>query len=260
MFRKLKYRGLPPLILALLLLAGIVLPNLTARAGAEAPDAPQAVQKQPEEPALQPTVRQVDAEVTWILDAVVHAPPAIPEDPLPVDVKPVQPPQLTEKKLAAIAAAEERRLAEEKAAEERRLAELREAEERAAAQRASQERAAQQAQTAAAAAPAADGLPDDLVLLDTFYATAYYLTGLTATGTYTTENRTLAVNPDIIPYGTHVWIFLDDGTFVGDYYAEDTGGNMMKHPYVVDIYMGNDYEKCVQWGSRHVSIYVRSEN
>ena len=107
---------------------------------------------------------------------------------------------------------------------------------------------------------AEDAIPDDLVLLDTFIATAYCLTGTTSTGTYTTVGRTLAVNPGIIPYGTHVWLYLEDGTFVGDYYAEDTGSNMMEHPYVVDIYMGEDsYDACINWGAQRVLIYVESE-
>ncbi len=104
------------------------------------------------------------------------------------------------------------------------------------------------------------GVPDNLTLLDTFIATAYCLTGTTSTGTYTTVGRTLAVNPGIIPYGTHVWLYLEDGTFVGDFYAEDTGANMMEHPYVVDIYMGEDsYNDCINWGARRVSIYVEGE-
>ena len=98
-----------------------------------------------------------------------------------------------------------------------------------------------------------------LKLLDSFIATAYYLTGLTSTGAYTTVNHTLAVNPNIIPYGTHVWIWLEDGTYVGDFYAEDTGSNMMAHPYVIDIYMGNDYNACVQWGARNVLVYVEDD-
>ncbi len=104
-----------------------------------------------------------------------------------------------------------------------------------------------------------EDVPPDLELLDTFIATAYCVTGTTATGTYTTEHRTLAVNPGVIPYGTHVWLFLDDGTLVGDFYAEDTGTNMMEHPYVVDIYMGPSYDACVQWGARHVSVWVEPE-
>ena len=102
-------------------------------------------------------------------------------------------------------------------------------------------------------------VPEDLELLDTFLATAYCQTGTTATGTYTTVNRTLAVNPGVIPSGTHVWLYLDDGTLVGDYYAEDTGSNMLAHPYVIDIYMGTDYDTCIEWGVKHVSVYVEKD-
>ena len=102
-------------------------------------------------------------------------------------------------------------------------------------------------------------VPEDLELLDTFLATAYCQTGTTATGTYTTVNRTLAVNPGVIPYGTHMWLYLDDGTLVGDYYAEDTGSNMLAHPYVIDIYMGTDYDTCIEWGVKHVSVYVEKD-
>ena len=102
-------------------------------------------------------------------------------------------------------------------------------------------------------------VPEDLELLDTFLATAYCQTGTTATGTYTTVNRTLAVNPGVIPYGTHVWLYLEDGTLVGDYYAEDTGGNMLEHPYVIDIYMGTDYDTCIEWGVKRVSVYVEKD-
>ena len=104
-----------------------------------------------------------------------------------------------------------------------------------------------------------NAVPDDLELLDTFLATAYCQTGTTATGTYTTVGRTLAVNPGVIPYGTHVWLYLEDGTLVGDYYAEDTGGNMLEHPYVIDIYMGTDYDTCIEWGVKRVRVYVEKD-
>ena len=65
--------------------------------------------------------------------------------------------------------------------------------------------------------------PDDLVKLGDFIATAYCVTGQTSTGTQTTVGRTLAVNPHVIPYGTEVWLYLEDGTFAGDFIAEDTG-------------------------------------
>ena len=100
-------------------------------------------------------------------------------------------------------------------------------------------------------------IPDDLEHIDSFIATAYYLTGQTSTGAYTTVGRTLAVNPNIIPYGTEVWMFLDDGTYIGTFTAEDTGSNMMAHPHVVDIYMGADsYNECILWGAQHVNLYT----
>ena len=107
---------------------------------------------------------------------------------------------------------------------------------------------AEAAEAEAAEAAAVPAVPDDLVLIDHFTATAYCTTGTTATGTYTTVNRT---------YGTHVWLFFPDGTLVGDFYAEDTGSNMMEHPYVIDIYKGADsYDECMQWGAQRVSVYV----
>ena len=107
-------------------------------------------------------------------------------------------------------------------------------------------------------APKAEPKPEDLELIDIFTATAYCTTGTTATGTYTTAGRTLAVNPSMIAYGTHVWLFTMDGELVGDFYAEDTGSNMMEHPYVIDIYFGDEdtYDDCMQWGAQLVRVYT----
>ena len=108
-----------------------------------------------------------------------------------------------------------------------------------------------------AACTADADIPDDLEHIDSFIATAYTVTGTTSTGAYTTVGRTLAVNPNIIPYGTEVWMFLDDGTYIGTFTAEDTGSNMMAHPHVVDIYMGADsYNECILWGAQHVNLYT----
>ena len=101
---------------------------------------------------------------------------------------------------------------------------------------------------------------EELRFLDTFTATAYCTTGTTATGTQTVVGRTLAVNPAVIPYGTHVWLFTEDGELIGDYYAEDTGSNMLAHPYVIDIYLGEDsYDECIQWGAQRVLVYTEPE-
>lgn len=101
--------------------------------------------------------------------------------------------------------------------------------------------------------------PEDLVKLGDFIATAYCVTGQTSTGTQTTVGRTLAVNPYVIPYGTEVWLYLEDGSFVGDFVAEDTGSNMLANSNVIDIYMGEgSYHDCILWGAQNVQVYVRS--
>lgn len=47
--------------------------------------------------------------------------------------------------------------------------------------------------------------------------------GITATGTVATAGRTVAVDPDVIPYGTEVLVRYEDGT-EHTYIAEDCGG------------------------------------
>ena len=100
-------------------------------------------------------------------------------------------------------------------------------------------------------------IPDDLVKINNFTATAYYIAGVTSTGTWTTKNRTLAVNPRMIPFGTHVWLFdYETGEFIGDFYAEDSGANLEDNPYVVDIFFGeNTEQECLEWGAPIVEIY-----
>ena len=58
--------------------------------------------------------------------------------------------------------------------------------------------------------------------------------GVTATGTQATEGRTIAVDPEIIPYGTKVLI---DGH---EYIAEDTGGAIKGNK--IDIYVDSHQE------------------
>ena len=129
-----------------------------------------------------------------------------------------------------------------------------------APEEAAEEAPAPEADNAIAQATKADHeRPDDLVKLGDFIATAYCVTGQTSTGTQTTVGRTLAVNPYVIPYGTEVWLYLEDGTFAGDFIAEDTGSNMLANPNVIDIYMGQDsYNDCILWGAQNVEVYIRA--
>lgn len=79
--------------------------------------------------------------------------------------------------------------------------------------------------------------------------------GITATGT-APRVGTVAVNPEVIPYGTRLYIESADGSFVYGYaVAEDTGGACMAGDIVVDLYMDTEAE-CCDFGRRELNIYV----
>ena len=97
---------------------------------------------------------------------------------------------------------------------------------------------------------------------DKAWATAYCKTGTTASGTQTTENRTVAGKPEW--FGKTIWLWVDDGdgkikeeNYLGRYVVEDTGSDPIKEGNVIDIYIP-DKEACIQFGSKRV-IYILKE-
>lgn len=90
----------------------------------------------------------------------------------------------------------------------------------------------------------------------TAWATAYCKTGITASGTVTTANRTVAGKRAWFGKTIHIW--LDDGdgiakpeNYLGAYIVEDTGGEPIRNGRVIDIYMP-DKETCKQFGGRRI--------
>ena len=81
-----------------------------------------------------------------------------------------------------------------------------------------------------------------------FELTAYCYGSRTATGTTPTANRTIAVDPRVIPYGTKVEI---EG--YGTYIAEDCGGAVKGN--IIDIYIPG-YSNCIKFGRRHANVYI----
>ncbi len=73
--------------------------------------------------------------------------------------------------------------------------------------------------------------------------------GITATGTTATANRTIAVDPNVIPLGTHVVI---DGV---EYIAEDTGGAIDDNR--IDIYVSS-HEEALALGVINRPVYYAS--
>lgn len=88
-------------------------------------------------------------------------------------------------------------------------------------------------------------------------STAYYAAegALTATGVPAYVGG-VAVNPNVIPYGSKLYIVSSDGRMVYGYAtAVDTGGALMSGSVLVDVFYPT-YNECVQWGRRNVTVYV----
>ncbi len=83
----------------------------------------------------------------------------------------------------------------------------------------------------------------------TFEATAYTWTGYrTATGTWPSRG-TVAVDPNVIPLGSVLYV---EG--YGPAVAADTGGAIQGKK--LDLYMDTEHE-CLQWGRRKVEVQIR---
>lgn len=78
---------------------------------------------------------------------------------------------------------------------------------------------------------------------------------LTATGVAAYHGG-VAVNPNIIPYGSKLYITSTDGSVVYGYAtAVDTGGALMAGTAIVDCFY-NTYGECVNFGRRNVNVYI----
>ena len=87
-------------------------------------------------------------------------------------------------------------------------------------------------------------------------ACAYYFKRGTGTATGTKcHNGVVAVNPDIIPYGTKMFIIADDGYVYGYAEARDTGIAVRENLIIADLFM-ETYPQTCRFGRRHVSIYI----
>ena len=86
--------------------------------------------------------------------------------------------------------------------------------------------------------------------------TAYHGGYRTSTGKVP-EPGYIAVDPDIIPYGSKLWITSDDGKYVYGYaIAADTGGFAWNGSgTLADLYFDST-EECIQFGRRAITIYI----
>lgn len=102
-----------------------------------------------------------------------------------------------------------------------------------------------------------NGLPEDYVKVVSGKATAYSARAgaRTASGRYAVVG-TVAVNPNVIPYGSELYIVAQDGSRVYGYaIAADTGTGLMDGRVTVDVFMGSYADSC-KWGACYVDVYV----
>ena len=86
--------------------------------------------------------------------------------------------------------------------------------------------------------------------------TAYSVPGGTTSLGWKAEYGIIAVDPDIIPYGTRMYIVSPDGSIVYGYgIAGDTGGAVMAGDIIADLCY-NTIEECSIIGRRDMVIYI----
>lgn len=89
-------------------------------------------------------------------------------------------------------------------------------------------------------------------------------TAYTSNGGYTSTGRKaqvglIAVDPDVIPYGTKVYVCSPDGKTVYGYaIAADTGGAMLSGRILADLYY-NTASECYNFGVREMRLYIVEE-
>lgn len=102
-----------------------------------------------------------------------------------------------------------------------------------------------------------NGIPENYVKVVSGKATAYsaHAGSLTASGRYAVVG-TVAVNPNVIPYGSELYIVAQNGKRVYGYaIAADTGVGLLDGRVTVDVFMGSYKDSC-KWGAVYVDVYV----
>ena len=79
--------------------------------------------------------------------------------------------------------------------------------------------------------------------------------GITSTGTLAAEGRTIAVDPRVIPYGSTVTLYYEDGT-VHTYTAEDCGGAIKENR--IDVFFSS-HDAARAFGVQSAMVYVEEE-
>lgn len=101
-----------------------------------------------------------------------------------------------------------------------------------------------------------NGVPTEYKSMRKARATAYTYTGNRCSTGVAPQPGYIAVNPEVIPYGTKMYIKTSDGSYIYGYaVAADTGGFIKNYPTGVDLFMTSE-SACRRFGVRTVEIYI----
>ena len=98
--------------------------------------------------------------------------------------------------------------------------------------------------------------PEPEYIIETFKLTAYCpcmqccgkTDGITASGTKATEGRTIAVDPNVIPFGTEV--IINGHTYI----AEDKGGAIKDNR--IDVYF-DSHQDALEFGVQYADVLIK---
>ena len=90
----------------------------------------------------------------------------------------------------------------------------------------------------------------------TLRATAYTYTGRKCATGVSPKPGYIAVNPEVIPYGTKLYIKSPNGKIIYGYaVAADTGGFVKRYPKGIDLFMASKSE-CISFGVKDMEVYI----
>ena len=107
-----------------------------------------------------------------------------------------------------------------------------------------------------------DGIPEHYAYKLSGKATAY--TAREGSGTYSGRPLvvgSVAVDPEIIPFGSELYIVSKDGSHVYGYAIASDTGDLTEAGVLVDVFMGiteNHYGDACRWGAQFCDVYVLS--
>lgn len=102
-----------------------------------------------------------------------------------------------------------------------------------------------------------NGIPTEYEYVLNGKVTAYYAPE--GAGTYSGRPLILGsvgVDPDVIPFGTELYIVSEDGKYVYGYAVASDTGDIKGSGVLCDAYMGTTFEDAFRWQAQYCNVYV----